>query len=254
MRLWVMSDLHVILTRGWDLAPPAERPEFHVLIMAGELIPRAERGVRWLEERVPDKPAIYVLGNHEAYGADEARTVEKAMDAARGTKIYVLQNCAIPFGRNVRRSDVVDRLYAAGRHVRAMAIADKRMNDFKKIRTDRHKRPFRPANALFRHRQSRAFLEAEMGKSRGDRKLVIVTHHAPVPDAQHSRDYAQLTDEEILAAAYRSDLTALMGPQSIERKENAAAGRCLDLRPYPRMLRKNFGMTRVVSNAKGRGP
>ena len=102
-----MSDLHVILTRGWDLAPPAERPEFRVLIMAGELIPRAERGVRWLEERVPDKPAIYVLGNHEAYGADEARTVEKAMDAARGTKIYVLQNCAIPFGCNVRRSDVV---------------------------------------------------------------------------------------------------------------------------------------------------
>ncbi len=65
------------------------------------------------------------------------------MDAARGTKIHVLQNCEIPFGRNVPRSDVIeDKLHAAGRHLRAMAIADERMNDFEKIRTDRHKRPF----------------------------------------------------------------------------------------------------------------
>src|SRR6185437_7645741 len=44
------------LTRGWDLAPPVERPRFDILVVAGDLIPRAERGVRWLLERVPDNP------------------------------------------------------------------------------------------------------------------------------------------------------------------------------------------------------
>jgi len=85
MLLWILSDLHVELTRGWDLPPPEARPDFDVLVVAGDLIPRMERGVSWLLERVPDKPVIYVPGNHEAYGCDERRTVEKAMEAAEGT-------------------------------------------------------------------------------------------------------------------------------------------------------------------------
>jgi hypothetical protein len=51
-----------------------------------------ERGVKWLLERVPDKPVIYVAGNHEAYGTDVDRTIEKAREAAAGTKVFVLEN------------------------------------------------------------------------------------------------------------------------------------------------------------------
>jgi predicted phosphodiesterase len=95
MRLWIQSDLHVDLTRGWDLPAADARPRFDVLAVAGDLIPRMERGVAWLRERVPDRPVIYVPGNHEGYGCDVDRTVEKAKRAAEGSKVVVLQNEAI---------------------------------------------------------------------------------------------------------------------------------------------------------------
>jgi hypothetical protein len=57
--LWIMSDLHLELTRGWDLPDPDACPDFDVMIVAGDLIPRMERGVKWLLERVPDRPVFY---------------------------------------------------------------------------------------------------------------------------------------------------------------------------------------------------
>jgi hypothetical protein len=78
MRLWIVSDQHTELTRGWDLPSPNARPDFDVMVVAGDLITRAERGVRWLLERVTDRPVIYVPGNHEFYGVDIDLTVEKA--------------------------------------------------------------------------------------------------------------------------------------------------------------------------------
>jgi Icc-related predicted phosphoesterase len=98
VRLWIVSDLHLELTRGWDLPAGEARPDFDVLVVAGDLVPRMERGVRWLIERVPDKPCIYVPGNHEFYGCDIDRTVEKARAAAAGTSIHVLQNDSICIG------------------------------------------------------------------------------------------------------------------------------------------------------------
>ena len=77
--LWILSDLHLELTRGWDLPSGDARPHFHILVIAGDLVPRMERGVKWLRERVPDRPVIYVAGNHEGYGCDIDRTIEKAM-------------------------------------------------------------------------------------------------------------------------------------------------------------------------------
>src|ERR1700721_1578348 len=95
VRIWILNDIHLELTRGWDLPTGDARPDFDVLVIAGDLIPRMERGVNWLRERVPDRPVIYVPGNHESYGCDVDRTVEKAKEAAEGSKVFVLQNDAI---------------------------------------------------------------------------------------------------------------------------------------------------------------
>jgi predicted phosphodiesterase len=92
VRIWILSDLHLELTRGWDLPSPADRPAFDVMIVAGDLIPRMQRGVAWLLERVPDRPVIYIAGNHEAYGQDIDIDLEKAQVAAAGTQIHVIQN------------------------------------------------------------------------------------------------------------------------------------------------------------------
>ena len=254
--LWIQSDLHVDLTRGWDLLSGDVRPDFNVLVVAGDLIPRMERGVAWLRERVPDHPVIYVPGNHEGYGCDIDRTIEKAKEAAEGSKVFVLQNEAIRLG-NVTFAGATlwtdFNLFADQR--RAMAVAADRMNDFRKIRISRYQDRFRPRHALARHMESRAFLEAEMRKPRGG-PLVVVTHHAPHPGHSLPRYQSErLSDEEILTAAYRSDLTSLMWPAPIEGGRNSL--RPADLWIFGHTHESEdvmIGYTRVVSNAKGYGP
>jgi predicted phosphodiesterase len=64
-----------------------------------------------------------------------------------------------------------------------------------------------------------------------------------------------LSDEEILTAAYRSDLTSLMWPTPIESGRNSL--RPADLWIYGHTHESEdvtIGHTRVVSNAKGYGP
>ena len=95
MRLWILSDLHLEQTRGWDLPMGEARPDFDVMIVAGDLITRMERGVKWLFERVPDRRVIYIAGNHEPYGQDIDRDLEKARAAAVSTSIHVMQNDSI---------------------------------------------------------------------------------------------------------------------------------------------------------------
>jgi hypothetical protein len=56
--LWILSDLHLELTRGWDLPLGEAPPHLDVMVVAGDLIPRMERGVAWLLERVTDRPVI----------------------------------------------------------------------------------------------------------------------------------------------------------------------------------------------------
>jgi hypothetical protein len=84
MRLWIGSDFHIDATRDWDLLAPNARPDFDVMVVAGDLITRMERGAKWLLERVTDRDVVYVAGKHEFWGCDIDRTVEKARLAAAG--------------------------------------------------------------------------------------------------------------------------------------------------------------------------
>lgn len=260
MRLWIMSDLHLELTRGWDLPAAAERPEFDVLVVAGDIITRMERGVRWLAERVSDRPVVYVAGNHEGYGVDVDRTVAKAMEAARDTNVIVLADRTVAIGDTVFAGATLWTDFDLfGDPRRAMAVAGGRMNDYRKIRVKSYAERFQPRHALARHTASRAFIDGELRKPRGDGKLVVVTHHAPVPDLgfmiARGAPGETVSDGTMLDAAYRSDLTPLMSPQP------AADGRAA---LYPADLwihghthesvDRTVGATRIVSNAKGYGP
>lgn len=253
LRLWVLSDLHVELTRGWDLPAGDARPRFDVLVMAGDLIPRAERGVRWLRERVVDRPVIYVLGNHEFYGTDVDRTVEKARAAAAGTNIHLLQHDSIRIGDvTFAGATTWTDFELFGDPHRAMVVAAEQMNDYRKIRIGRYVERFRPSHALARHLQARVFFELEMRKPRPG-KLVVISHHAPHPGAALAPS-DPLRPDDILTAAYRSDLTALMRPAA---DDGRGALRPADLWIYGHTHESEdtvIGATRVVSNAKGYGP
>jgi predicted phosphodiesterase len=257
--LWIMSDLHLELTRGWDLPSADMRPRFDAMIIAGDLVPRMERGVAWLLERVPDRPVLYIAGNHEGYGCDVDRTVEKAKHAAEGSNVFVLQNEIIQLGSvTFAGATLWTDFNLFGDQWRAMRVAGDGMNDFRKIRTARYTNRFRPQHALARHIRSRAFLESEMRKPRGG-PLVAITHHAPHPHPHPRRSNRHqsepLSDEEILTAAYRSDLTSLMWPAPIEGERNPLQP--ADLWIYGHTHESEdvtIGSTRVVSNAKGYGP
>ncbi|MCS3445933.1 MULTISPECIES: metallophosphoesterase [Bradyrhizobium] len=262
MRLWILSDLHLELTRGWDLPSGDARPDFDVMVVAGDLIPRMERGVKWLLERVPDQPVIYVAGNHEAYGTDIDRTLEKAKAAAAGTNVHVLENGCVRIGvepRDVRHHEhSVDVTFAGctlwtdfginGDAHRAMTVAAERMNDFKKIRMSAYRQRFLPHHALTRHFKSIAFLKAEMRRPR-EGKLVVISHHGPIPAPRGSGE------DPALDPAFRSDLRRLMSPAP---DDGRGALRPADLWIYGH-THESFDAvigetTRVVSNAKGYGP
>jgi predicted phosphodiesterase len=252
--LWILSDLHLELTRGWDLPSGVARPRFDVLVIAGDLIPRMERGVAWLRERVPDRPVIYVPGNHEGYGCDVDRTVEKAKHAAEGSKVLVLENEAVQIGDvTFAGATLWTDFNLFGDQRRAMVVAGERMNDFRKIRTARYAVRFRPPHALARHLRSRAFFEAEFRKPRSG-ALVAISHHAPFRGPRATTAANRMSDEEILDAAYRSDLTSLMVPVP---DGGGGALQPPDLWVFGHTHERvdtMVGKTRIVSNAKGYGP
>jgi Icc-related predicted phosphoesterase len=238
VRIWILSDLHLELTRGWDLPSGADRPDFDVLVVAGDLTPRMERGVRWLIERVPDRPVIFIAGNHEAYGQDIDVDIEKARAAAAGTQIHVIQNQAVTIGEiTFLGATLWTDFDLFGDADYAMMAAGETMNDYRKIRTRNYELRLRPAHTLKRHMESRDFIARELRKPG---RHVVITHHGPVPEAAR-RGF----ERDNSSAAYCSDLHPLIREGA---PELWIYGHTHESRDFM------VGSTRVISNAKGYGP
>ncbi|MCK1603466.1 metallophosphoesterase [Bradyrhizobium sp. 166] len=252
MRLWPMSDLHLESTRGWDLPAGDARPDFDVMVLAGDLVPRMERGVKWLLERVPDRPVIYVAGNHEAYGTDIDRTLEKAQALAAGTNVHVLEKETVTIGDVTFAGCTMWTDFSInGDPYRGMAIAGERMNDFKKIRTASYQQRFLPHHALTRYRRSIDFLETELRKKRTG-PFVIVTHHAPIPEM--TSEPGGTGNDPTLDPAFRSDLRRLMAPAPDDGRGALLPADLWAFGHTHESFDQVIGSTRLVSNAKGYGP
>ena len=216
-----------------------------MLVIAGDLIPRMERGVRWILERVTDRQVIYVPGNHEFYGADIDLTVEKARALAAGTNAHILQN------DTVQIEDVTfigatfwTDFNLFGDPGRAMVAAAEYMNDYKKIRTGGYLYRLRPSHTLQRHRQSREFIANELRKPKVGTR-VVVTHMAPHPSA-----IRPAFDEEITSAAYASDASDLMA-MGVDAWIHGHTHETYDrMVAYDRVA----AGVRMVTNQKGYGP
>ena len=247
MKLWVMSDLHCELTQGWDLPPPDCRPDYDVMVMAGDLMPRMERGVAWLRDRVRDKPVIYVPGNHEFYGTDVDRTVAKARELAAGTNVFVLQDETVHLDGVLFAGTTLWTDFALNGDPEAgMRDAGTTMNDYRRIRHMNYERRLRPVDTFARHRRSRAFIEGLLLAPR-EQPLVVVTHHAPcAAGLPPYRGGPGSPPADPVAPAYASDLTELMD------RERAPA---LWIFGHTHISADmEIGRTRVVSNSKGYGP
>ena len=234
-----MSDLHLELTRGWDLPGVGERPDYDVLVVAGDLTTRMERGVAWLLARVPDKPVIYVSGNHEAYGTDIDRTIEKARIAAAGTNVHVLENDTVEIdGVTFIGCTFWTDFDLFGDAEYAMMTAAEVMNDYRKIRIRNYELRLRPMHTLQKHKASRDFIARELRKPKTTRR-VVVTHMGPHPSAIR-RGF----ERDISSAAYASDCSDLMA-LGVDAWIHGHTHET-----YDRMV----AGARLVTNQKGYGP
>ncbi|MEN3168777.1 metallophosphoesterase [Gluconobacter sp. OJB] len=89
-RLWVLSDLHLEAVPFPDGYDPV-RPEFDVLVAAGDLWRgEPEKAVATLNRLAGGRPAVFVAGNHEAWGMTPDQAQGRLKRATAGTTVHLL--------------------------------------------------------------------------------------------------------------------------------------------------------------------
>ncbi|AJY11744.1 metallophosphoesterase [Burkholderia dolosa] len=223
MKVRVLSDLHL----ESDQPDAIAHADADLVVLAGDIHNHAE-GLRWAAETFdPAVPVIYVPGNHEYYDG-EFGALETAMrDAARAIDhVHYLNNDV--YVDPQRRFRVLGTtlwadftLFGAddASVARAIDAAQRVMLDFKGLiqvtwphdavlhrATGKAERDFTPADAISLHRQSRAWLEAQLAAPFAGR-TIVVTHHAP-----HVRSLAPRYAQDAASAGFVTALPTLVRP------------------------------------------
>lgn len=198
MKLHILTDLHI---EFGDFTPP--QTDADVVVLAGD-IGLGLSGLRWAAQRFPDRPVIYVAGNHEFYRHD-IRLLEQLRADAPGN-VHFLENDSVEIDgvRFLGATLWTDfELFGVAEQYFAMQHARQYMTDFTIIRNAGLR--FTPNDALALHTQSRDWLTVMLAEP-FDGRTVVVTHHAPSVQSIHTR-YAS----DLLSAAFASNLETLMG-------------------------------------------
>lgn len=173
MKIQIISDLHREFG-STDLS--FENAD--VVILAGD-VDLDTKGINWIKNKIPDKPVIYVLGNHEYYKGSYPKTLDKIKTAAENSNVFVLEDSFV---------DIEDvRFHGATLWTDFSIFGDPRyfgmvsqpvMNDYKLIRRDPSYSKMRTIDTFKIHQISRHWLEESLQNSKG-LKNIVVTHHAP---------------------------------------------------------------------------
>lgn len=218
MKLLILSDLHL------DMAPMAVEQDGRridhdadVVVLAGD-IDEGTRGLHWARRAFPDKPIVYVAGNHEFYEHSWGRLLDDLAEVAVQLEIAFLENRVFEFGgiRFLGCSLWTDFLLdGEQRQPGAMQAAQSWLNDYKWISVEQQDIPadlgsIKPGTldaelTLRRHQESVAWLAQELAKVT-PASTVVVTHHGPHPNSVP----AQFLGDP-LSPAFVSDLERLMG-------------------------------------------
>ena len=216
MRLLIYSDLHIDQNGFKPILADGSRADkdVDVVVLAGD-IDEGVRGIRWGREAFPDKPVIYVSGNHEMYGKNWIHHIDDMREAALKNDVEFLEADGIDIGgvRFLGATLWTDmELFGEANRKFSIYQSKARMMDYREIRISKtpelhwvHGRYLIPELTVLRHRASVEWLERKLAK--GDpSKTVVITHHAP-----HQNSVPERFKSDPLSAAYASDLTRLMG-------------------------------------------
>ena len=232
MKLHILNDLHIEFE---DFVPPDADAD--VVILAGDIGVGME-GLRWAEARFPDRPVIYVPGNHEFYHHDIVLIGELKEQAP--AHIHVLNDDqvvidGVRFLGSILWTDF--GLFGEADKFFAMQQARQQMTDFSIIQN--HGQRFTPEDAIRLHTASRDWLAAMLAEP-FDGKTVVVTHHAPSSQSVHPR-YAR----DLLTPAFASNLENLMDGDRAALWIHGHMHESFDYEVYG---------TRVVCNPRGYAP
>ena len=232
MKLHILNDLHIEFE---DFTPPATDAD--VVILAGD-IGVGMGGLRWARDRFPDRPVIYVPGNHEFYHHDIALINDQK--AQSPDHIHVLNNDqvvidGVRFMGSILWTDFA--LFGEADRFFAMQQARQQMTDFSIIQNNGQR--FTPEDAIQFHTASRGWLAAMLAEPFAG-KTVVVTHHAPSSQSVHPR-YAN----DLLTPAFASNLENLMDGDRAALWVHGHMHESYDYEIYG---------TRVVCNPRGYAP
>lgn len=207
MKVWIVSDLHLEFRQSFAASPPRDAD---VLVCAGDLLTRGiVPSIEWLATNIaPSIPVVFVAGNHEHYGSSVQEGVRDAR-LLREThpNVHFLENEAVDIGgvRFLGGTLWTDFRILGRDPALAMAAAEAGMNDFRKVKFSKQPyRKFKPIHAYRMHQETRSFLSSALAEI-GQRKTVVVTHHAP-----SGQSISPEFSGDPLSACYASDMADLI--------------------------------------------
>nr|WP_276901001.1 metallophosphoesterase [Pedobacter kyonggii] len=195
MKIQVISDLHQEFGVSELTFKNAD-----LVILAGD-INLGTKGIEWIKENIPDKPVIYVLGNHEYYKGTYPNTLNKIIEASRGSNVSVLENDSMELeGIRFHGATLWTDFSLFGNPIEYGIICQSKMNDYRMIRRDTTYSKLRTIDTYKIHQISKKWLQKSLEESKRY-KNVIITHHAP-----SIRSVPEEYRADPVASAYASDL------------------------------------------------
>ena len=199
MKIQIISDLHQEFGIS-DLS--FENAD--LVILAGD-INLGTKGIEWIKKYIPNKPVIYILGNHEYYKGTYPNTLHKIISASNDSNVTVLENNRVEInGIRFHGATLWTDFSLFGNPVEYGMICQSKMNDYKLIRRDPSYSKLRSIDSFKTHQISRAWLEESLEESK-EYKNVVITHHAP-----SIKSVPEFYKNDPVTAAYASDLEALI--------------------------------------------
>jgi predicted phosphodiesterase len=229
MRLQVLSDLHL---EFGDFQP--EHTDADVVILAGD-IHIGRKGIKWAQKCFPDKPVIYVMGNHEFYGHSMAMLIKDVGMISEGTNICLLENQSVEIGGFTFLGCSLWTDFSLGNNPSAaMLAAGNNLTDYYRIK--RGGRLFQPEDSLKLHQESLQWLRIQLANN-DSKKTVVITHHAPSEKSIPTKHIGS-----ILNGAFASNLTEFTKQSQVPLWIHGHTHYSVDYR---------IGRTRVFSNQRG---
>jgi predicted phosphodiesterase len=231
MKLQILSDLHIEFK---DLKIDFSKAD--VVILAGD-IDVGLKGFDWIEDRVKDKPVLYVLGNHEYYKHTYPKLLNDIKEKATGTNIHIFENDSMVIGDVCFHGCSLwtdFELFGDPRY--AGMYCQELMTDYRLIRKDPSYSKLRTIDTYHMHQNSLDWLEESLAESKSI-KNVVITHHAP-----SIKSVIKPYKDDLLSAAFASNLEAFILEKQPDLWIHGHVHWAFDYR---------IGKTRVFCNPRG---